>query len=206
MENYGIKCSFCSGLGHLKDRCWKKSKDGKSHSGATIFLEVLLNDEEAIIQELSKLCGNENVFSYTRVLKRRMPIKVTPSGTVQTLETIREGTRINRETSVRSMIISHFIKRKISLSPMDTILMIPRELEHLESLMKLARQKKNSETMDNQVSMVSTSLAIKKICINKMHRSKTFHLLVEINNYVAEGLIDTRISMSIMVVAVVRKA
>jgi hypothetical protein len=30
IENYGIKCSFCSGLGHSEDRCWKKPKDGKS--------------------------------------------------------------------------------------------------------------------------------------------------------------------------------
>jgi len=48
-ENCGIKCSFCSGLGHLEDRCWKKPKDGKSHSGTTNFQEVLLNDEEATL-------------------------------------------------------------------------------------------------------------------------------------------------------------
>jgi len=46
---------------------------------------------------------------------------------------------VNRETSVRSKILSHFIKGKISLSPMETILMIPRELEHLENLIRLAR-------------------------------------------------------------------
>jgi len=44
-ENCGIKCTFCTSLGHSKDRCWKKPKDGKSHSGAANFLEVLLNDE-----------------------------------------------------------------------------------------------------------------------------------------------------------------
>jgi hypothetical protein len=44
-KNCGMKCSFCSGLGHSKDRCWKKPKDGKSQSRATNFLEVLLSDE-----------------------------------------------------------------------------------------------------------------------------------------------------------------
>ncbi len=83
--------------------------------------------------------------------------------------------------------------------------MIPRECEHLESLVKLIRRKKDSETMDNQVSMISASLTIKRICINKTHRSKTLHLLVEINNYVVEGLVDTRASMSIMVAIVVRE-
>jgi hypothetical protein len=124
-----------------------------------------------------------------------MPLEVAPNGIVQIPETIREGTRINKEILVKSKILSHFIKGNISLSPMETILMILRELEHLESLMKLARHKKNLETTNNQVSMVSTFPTIRKICINKMHRNKTLHLLIEINNYVVEGLVDTRGSM-----------
>jgi hypothetical protein len=62
IENCGIKCSFCSGLGHSEERCWKRPKDAKSHSGATNFLEVLLNDEEATLQQLNKLCGNESIL------------------------------------------------------------------------------------------------------------------------------------------------
>jgi hypothetical protein len=38
-----------------------------------------------------------------------------------------------------------------------------------------------------------------------MHKSKTLHLLVEINNYVVEGLVNTGAFMSIMVVAMVRE-
>jgi hypothetical protein len=53
--------------------------------------------------------------------------------------------------------------------------------------------------------MVSASLAFRKICINKTHQSKTLHLLVEINNYVVDGLVDIGASISIMVVAVVRE-
>ncbi len=69
--------------------------------------------------------------------------------------------------------------------------MIPGELEHLESLVKLARRRKDSEVNEDQVSMVSVVPALKKIYINKTHRSKTLHLLVEINNYIVEGLVDT---------------
>jgi hypothetical protein len=83
--------------------------------------------------------------------------------------------------------------------------MIIRELEHFESLVRLARRKKDSETTDNQVSMVSTVPTLRKISINKTHRSKTLHLLVEINNYVIEGLVDIGTSMSIMDVVVVRE-
>jgi predicted aspartyl protease len=88
---------------------------------------------------------------------------------------------------------------------METILMIPRELEHFESLVKLARRKRDLEATENQVSVVSTIPSLRKICINKTHRSKTLHLLVEISNYVVEGLVDTGASMSVMAVAVVRE-
>ncbi len=70
---------------------------------------------------------------------------------------------MNRDTSIKSKILSHFIKRKISLSPMETFLVIPGELEHLENLVRLVRRKKDLEAMDNQVSMVSTSPASRKI-------------------------------------------
>jgi hypothetical protein len=53
--------------------------------------------------------------------------------------------------------------------------------------------------------MVVTPITTWRICINKTHQSKTLHLLVEINNYVVEGLIDTRIYMSIMATIVVRE-
>ncbi len=75
-ENCGVKCSFCASLGHSKDKCWKKPKDGKAHPRSTNFLEVMLNDEEATLHKLNKLCGSENLFSYTRVPRRRMPVDV----------------------------------------------------------------------------------------------------------------------------------
>ncbi len=102
-----------------------------------------------------------------------------------------DGLGVDREVAVRSKILSHYIKGKISLSPMETILLIPGELEHLESLVKLARRRRDSEVNENQVSMVSADPTLRRICINKTHRSKTLHLLVEINNYIVEGLVDT---------------
>jgi predicted aspartyl protease len=204
-ENCGIKCNFCAGMGHLEDRCWKKPKDGKPHSGTTNFVEVLLDDEEATLQQLNRLCGNEKVFSYTRVPRRRIPVEVAPIGNIPSLEVAEEGTRVNRDTTVRSKILSHFVKGKISLSPMETVLMIPGELEHLESLVKLARRKKDAESANDQVSVASPVLAIRRICVNKNSRSKTFHLLVEINRCIVEGLVDTGASMSVMAAAVVRE-
>jgi hypothetical protein len=59
------------------------------------------------------------------------------------------GLSADRDAAVRSKILSHFIKGKISLSPMETIMMIPRELEHLESLVQLARRRRDSETNEN---------------------------------------------------------
>jgi len=139
------------------------------------------------------------------VPRRRTPIDVAPGGVAPILEAEKEGVGANRDAFVRSKILSHFIKGKIPLSPMETILMIPGELEHLESLVKLARRKRDSETTENQVSVVSTLPSLRKICVNKMHRSKTLHLPVEISNYIVEGLVDTRASMSVLVAVVVRE-
>jgi predicted aspartyl protease len=88
---------------------------------------------------------------------------------------------------------------------MEIVLMILGELEHLESLVKLARRKKDAEVVNDQVSMVSTASTLKRIYINKTHKSKTLHLPVEMNGYVVEGLVDTGASMSIMAAAVVRE-
>jgi hypothetical protein len=94
-ENCEIKCTFCAGLGHLEDRCWKKSKDGKPHSKTANFVEVLLDDEEATLQQLNRLCGSEKVFSYTQVPRRRTPVEMAPTGNVPSLEVAEEGTKVN---------------------------------------------------------------------------------------------------------------
>ncbi len=204
-ENCGIKCAFCARLGHSEDKCWKKPKDGKSTTGAANFLEVLLDDEAATEQQLNKLCGNENLFSYTRVPRRRTPVDAAQGGVATAPEAEREGASTNKDASVRSKILSHFVKGKISLSPMETILMIPGELEHLENLVKLARKKRDSVATENQVSMVSAIPSLRRICVSKTHRSKTLHLPVEISKCIVEGLVDTGASMSVLAATVVRE-
>jgi predicted aspartyl protease len=120
-----------------------------------------------------------------------------------TPDAVIEGAGANREESVRSKILSHFIKGKISLTLMETVMMILGELEHLESLVKVDRKKKDAEATSNQVSMVSAAPTIKRLSINKMHRSKTLHLSVEVNSYLVEGLVDTGASMFVMAATVV---
>ncbi len=66
------------------------------------------------------------------------------SGIVYTPEANGERIGMNRETSIRFKIFSHFIKSNISLSPMEIIFMILGELKHLESLVKLVRRKRDS--------------------------------------------------------------
>jgi hypothetical protein len=48
--------------------------------------------------------------------------------------------------NIRFKILSHFAKGKISLTPMETILIISRKLEYLEGLVKLAKRRKDVET------------------------------------------------------------
>ncbi|CAK9865817.1 unnamed protein product [Sphagnum jensenii] len=204
-ENCGVKCSYCAGLGHSENRCWKKLKNEKSPSGATNYLEVLISDEVATLKQLNKLCGSESILSHTRVPRRRVPVEVATGGDVPTPQVVGDGLGVDRDVAVRSKILSHFIEGKVSLSPMETILLVPGELEHLESLMKLARRRRDSEVNENQVSMASAVPTLRRICINKGHRSKTLHLHVEVNNYIVEGLLDTGASMTVMAAAVVRE-
>jgi hypothetical protein len=88
---------------------------------------------------------------------------------------------------------------------METVMMIPGELEHLESLVKVARKKKDAEMTTTQVSVVSAVPTIRRLSINKTLRSKTLHLSVEINHCLIEGLVDTGASMSVMAASVVRE-
>jgi hypothetical protein len=120
-------------------------------------------------------------------------------------EVAEDSVGMNRESSIRSKILSHFIKGKISLTPMETVMMIPGELGQLENLVKVARRKKDADIEGTQVSMVSTAPTLKRICVNKTHRSKTLHLFVEMNGYLIKGLVDTGTSTSVMAVVVVRE-
>jgi len=129
---------------------------------------------------------------------------VAPTSNTPSPEAEEEGMKRNRETIVKSKILSHFVKGKIALSPMETVLMILGELEHLENLVKLARRKKDAELISDQVSVLSPVPAIRRICVNKSNRSKTLHLQVEIDRYII-GLVDTGASMSVMAAAVVRE-
>ncbi len=145
------------------------------------------------------------MFSYTQVPRKRTLVDVAPGGVAPTPEGEREGVGMSRDVSVRSKILSHFIKGKISLSPMETVLMIPGELEHLENLVKLTRRRKDSETTENQVSVVSAIPSLRKIYVSKTHRSKTLDLLVEICDCIVEGLVDTGASMSVLAAVVVKE-
>jgi hypothetical protein len=53
------------------------------------------------------------------------------------------------KSTIKSKILSHFIKGKFSLTPTKTILIILEELEYLEGLVKLVRRKKNVEGQRN---------------------------------------------------------
>ncbi len=116
-ENCGMKCSFYTGLGHSEDRCWKKPKDGQSQVGAANFLEVMLSDEATTEQQLNKLCGSESLLFYTRVPRRKTPIEVTPERPGPIPEAVGEGIGAGRDTFVKSKILSHFIKGKVSSRP-----------------------------------------------------------------------------------------
>jgi hypothetical protein len=82
---------------------------------------------------------------------------------------------------MKSKLLSHFIKGKFSLTHVKTIIVIPRELEYLEGLVKLVRRRKDVEVHKNQVDTIHPTHAICRINVNKTHHNKTLHLAIEIN-------------------------
>jgi hypothetical protein len=88
---------------------------------------------------------------------------------------------------------------------METILSILREMEYLKSFMKLTRKKKDDSLKSSNLIKLEETLVIHKICINNCHETKTLHLLIEVNNYLIEGLVDTRTLMSIMATRMVHE-
>jgi hypothetical protein len=105
-------------MGHTKYRCWKKN--GKGPSASANFLEVLVKDEEATLIELNRLCGIKHNVR-VRMPKHRMPIQAfTSKVKAKVLE--EEIENLDTLGLIETSYLSHFVKGKISLTPMETIL------------------------------------------------------------------------------------
>jgi hypothetical protein len=77
-DNCGLKCSFCFGLGHMKERCWKNFAKGLPVT--TNFLEVLVDDEKVTLAKLNHVCGkDQHIVSRVRIPKKRLPITTNPA-------------------------------------------------------------------------------------------------------------------------------
>jgi len=201
IDNCGLKCSFCFGLKHMENWCWKKFAKGLF--ATTSFLKVLVDDEKKTLSKLKHICGeDQHVFLKVKIPKASNPILEQEEGIVE-----EEHKEVNMgvEFVIKSKIPSHFIKGKISLTLMKTILIISREFEYLEGLIKLTKRRKDVEGQKNQIAVVHVIPAIKRMSINKAHCSKTLHLAVKINQAYIEGLVDIRVSMLVMASSIVRK-
>jgi len=71
--------------------------------------------------------------------RRKIHVDVALGGVVLTFKVAGDGTSVSQDTLVKSKILAHFIKGKISLSHMEIIIIILGELEHLESLVRLVK-------------------------------------------------------------------
>jgi hypothetical protein len=79
---------------------------------------------------------------------------------------IREGMLDSR---TRLKILLHFMKGRIFLTPMETIIMVLGELEYLEGLVKLAKIKKDEKIRKNQVTIINNTHVVKRISMNKTY-------------------------------------
>jgi hypothetical protein len=47
----GLKCGYYTRMGHTKNKCWKKRKETKSHSTTNNYMEILVDDEVATLEQ-----------------------------------------------------------------------------------------------------------------------------------------------------------
>jgi len=88
---------------------------------------------------------------------------------------------------------------------MEIILIILGELEYFEGFVKFGKIKRDEVLQLDQMAIIALTISsLKRISISKNY-SKIIHLLVEMNNHIIEGLVDTRASMSIIATSVVRE-
>lgn len=134
-------------MGHTKNKCWRKNDKGPS--AFTKFFEVLVNDEEATLAKLNCLCGiKHNVFYGIRMPKKRMHVQASIYGKVmeELLDNESgEAWNLGLGGNIRSKILSHFVRGKIFLTPIETILIVRRKLEYFEGLVKLTIRRKDAK-------------------------------------------------------------
>jgi hypothetical protein len=95
----------------MEKRCWKKIAKGLL--ATTNFLEVLVDDEETIMAELNRACGDDqHVFSGVRIPKRKLPIVINPAEEREEMneEDEQRGANLGFEAVVKSKKKFHFIK------------------------------------------------------------------------------------------------
>jgi hypothetical protein len=152
-ENYGIKCSFCAGLGHSEDRCWKKPKDGKTHFGAANFLEVLLNDEGATAtvkdkipeQPVKEFAEATEVIDVVSEYERENGMSPDEEQPIAILSEINKGLVVD---STADRIIAELVDAATEVSENDETQVVPKEL--LIGRFKLAEKQVSAVELEEE--------------------------------------------------------
>jgi hypothetical protein len=152
-ENCGIKCSFYSSLGHSKDRCWKKPKDGKSHFGAANFLEVLLNDEGATAtvkdkipeQPVKEFAEATEVIDVVSEYERENGMSPDEEQPIAILSEINKGLVVD---STADRIIAELVDAATEVSENDETQVVPKEL--LIGRFKLAEKQASAAELEEE--------------------------------------------------------
>jgi hypothetical protein len=191
-----MRCGYYFGMGHIEHKCWKHGKDGKAQFVANNYLEILVDDEDAMLEELNKLCATKHdVFIIVKIPRKCLFIKATNGEVVCDHEA--GHVDINTSSIIRSKIFTHFVKGKISHG--NYFGYTKRiGVESLKNLVNLAKKKCSEGLKLINLIKVEGPTIVCRINVHNNHCSKTLHLLLEINNHLVKGLVDTGTSMSMM--------
>jgi hypothetical protein len=152
MENHGRKCTYYFGLGHTKKWCWKKN--GRRLVATTNYLKVLVNDKKKSLIRLNQLCEMNNFIFWSARIRGKRNLTCIHEVGKNKEKPIKKGVKAQKKFGneiniTKFKILTHFSKCKTAFTPFEIILTIPRELEYLEGLLKLAKRHKDEKTQQS---------------------------------------------------------
>lgn len=205
----GVRCGSCKGMGHFDHEC--QNRPASEPHSTHLTERVVVEDEADYLDELAQELNLAETHTAARLPKRR-----TPFGTNDQIPRARAepvdatGLKGPGDLSEKSKIRAHFMKGRVTLSPLECIMKLPGEMEYLEDLIKAVKKNRNSskgQSVDpSDTPPVNTMKGGggAKLLLS-VGSGKAVHLTVEIAGQEVSGQVDSGATTSVLAADTVRE-
>ena len=216
----GVKCSKCGWSGHFDHECQNQVPGSSSNlSDARLVERIEVVDEAEYLDDLEREMGMQDLFVGQRLPRNRAPTVDHVRGPV--IRRLKPGEAVKNVTE-KSLMLSHFRKRRVTMSPLECAMRVPGELKFLENLVTSIKKRLQEENTRQVVTSPAEVAAATVAMVNGTdeenqsrtdpdttsrpiryvkgtdRRLKSLLLTVGISGTYVNGQMDTGASMSIM--------